>query len=483
MPLIRPYKGEEPEFPFYRMRTPRLLWFIPILIMIGIITVFAVLVRDEMHTSKLQAEWITYYDRLIHYDLKPGPNQAMRYPDDGPYNHRLGYSYLPFFVKSLAADNYIVAAQARTSAMYDYFVDRGLYPIYHAKTATGLALYDRDGRPVYSASYPAHLFTDFDSIPPVLVNTLLYIENRDLMKPGAPTHNPVVEWRRFFYASFGHLMQKFVPRLNTGGGSTLATQIEKFRYSPNGETHNAKDKLLQIASASLRVYLDGPDTEKAGKQLVLDYLNSTTLGARPGFGEINSIGDGLWAWFGIDLNAANIALNLPDDPDSLRVKAHVYRAALGLILAQRRPTYYFSTGHSALDDLTDTTLDRLASAGVITPTLRDATKAASFRFLAEPPPLPQPPYIEQKATNAMRTHLLTMLGLTKFYELDRLDLAARTTLDEPTQHNMVDFLKKMGNRDFLQVNGLYGFRLLDPENDPTKIKWSVVIYEKRHRRK
>ena len=71
-----------------------------------------------------------------------------------------------------------------------------------------------------------------------------------------------------------------------------------------------------------------------------------------------------------------------------------------------------------------------------------------------------------------------MLGLGKLYELDRLDLAARTTLDQLTQRNTVDFLRKMGNREFLQSIGLYGFRLLDPENDPTKIKWSVVIYEK-----
>jgi len=475
---LRSHNNNEPEFPFYRMRTPRLLWTIPILIMLGILTVFVVLLRDEMHTSRLQAQWITYYDNLIHFNLEPGPNPAMRYPSNGPYNQRLGYTYLPFFVKSLEAGDYTVAAQTRASPTYDYFMDRGLYPIYRAKTTTGLELYDRGGRPIYDANYPAHVFANFESVPPVLVNTLLYIENRDLMKAVPPTHNPVIEWRRFFYAAFGRGLQKFIPGINTGGGSTLATQIEKFRYSPNGETHNAKDKLLQIASASMRIYLNGPDTEAAGKQLVLDYFNSTTLGARPGFGEINSIGDGLWAWFGIDLNAANIALSLPDDPDSLRVKAHVYRAALGLILGQRRPSYYFSTNRAALDDLTDATLDRLTDAGVISPALRDATKSASFRFLADPPSLPQPPYIEQKATNALRTHLLGMLGLTKLYELDRLDLAARTTLDEGTQQKTVEFLKQMGNRDFLEKNGLYGFRLLDPSNDPTKIKWSVVIYEK-----
>ena len=115
---------------------------------------------------------------------------------------------------------------------------------------------------------------------------------------------------------------------------------------------------------------------------------------------------------------------------------------------------------------------------MISPTLSDASKTATFRFLAEAPPSPQPPFIEQKAVNALRSHLLGMLGLKKLYEVDRLDLAARTTLDQPTQQKTVAFLQKMGDRNFLQSQGLYGFRLLDPENDPAKIKWSVVLYER-----
>src|SRR5262249_51624188 len=157
------------------------------------------------------------------FHSEPGANPNMRYPSDGPYNQRLGYTYLPYFVKSLQTDDYNVAAQMRASSTYDYFIDRGLYPIYKAKTTTGLSLYDRGGRTIYNASYPAHVFANFDSIPPLLVNTLLYIENRDLMKTVAVTHNPVVEWRRFFYAAFGRALQKFVPGINTGGGSTLAT--------------------------------------------------------------------------------------------------------------------------------------------------------------------------------------------------------------------------------------------------------------------
>ena len=461
------------------MRLPHILWIIPSLIALGILIVFGTFVRDEMRTSQLQAEWLTSFDKDITFNLEPGFNSALRYPSSGPYNQRLGYSYLPFFIKSLQSDDYSVAEQMRSSPTYQYFVRHGLYPIYRAKTAAGLTLYDRSGERLYYASYPNHVFADFQSIPPVLVNTLLYIENRHLLEDGPATRNPVLEWDRFLYAAFGHVIHKFMPGFNAGGGSTLATQIEKFRYSPGGQTNNALDKMRQIGSASLRVYLDGPDTREARKKIVLDYLNSTTLSARPGFGEVNSIGDGLWAWFGIDLSDATTALNLPDtDPDSLRAKARVYRDALGLILAQRRPSYYLLTDHAALDDLTDATLDRLSEAHVISVALRDATKAATFKFLPEAPPQPQPPYIEQKAVNALRSHLLSMLGLKKLYEVDRLDLTAHSTLDQETQQKTVDFLKKMSDPDFLQSIGLYGFRLLDKDNDPRKIKWSVVLYER-----
>ena len=44
------------------------------------------------------------------------------------------------------------------------------------------------------------------------------------------------------------------------GGSTLATQIEKYRHSPSGITSSVFDKLRQMYSATLRAYSNGPDT-------------------------------------------------------------------------------------------------------------------------------------------------------------------------------------------------------------------------------
>ena len=110
---------------------------------------------------------------------------------------------MPFFIKALEADDFTVAAQMRASKTYDDFLKHGFYPIYRPKTVAGLKMYDRYGEPIYAASYPNHVFETFDQIPPLLVSTLLYIENRDLLKDGPVTRNPVIEWNRFVYAALG----------------------------------------------------------------------------------------------------------------------------------------------------------------------------------------------------------------------------------------------------------------------------------------
>jgi hypothetical protein len=193
-------RDPEPELPFPPMRRHALYWIIPILLILGLVTVVTVIAREEMRTSKIQAEWLSWYAEHITFQPEMGANTAIRYPRFGPYNQRLGYSYMPYFLKALQANDYNIAEQMRASPTYTYFMDRGLYPIYHPKTVAGITLYDRDGQRLYAASYPNHVFADFASIPPLLVSTLLFIENRELLKDGPSTRNPVIEWDRFFYA-------------------------------------------------------------------------------------------------------------------------------------------------------------------------------------------------------------------------------------------------------------------------------------------
>jgi membrane peptidoglycan carboxypeptidase len=127
----------------------------------------------------------------------------------------------------------------------------------------------------------------------------------------------------------------------TGGGSTLATQIEKYRHSPEGRTGSMPDKLRQMVSATLRAYQQGEDTTEVRRQIVVDYLNTVPLSARTGFGEVNGIGDGLWVWYGRDFADVNrVLLGKLDAPGA----ALAYKQALSLLIAQRRPSHYLGDG-------------------------------------------------------------------------------------------------------------------------------------------
>lgn len=456
--------------------------------LLGAVAAVGFAAREEMRTSRLQARLLTPLAQSMGFSLREGPNPAARYPTQGPYNERFGYSALPGQLRALTGDPsgplYTIEAQAALSPALDRFMAGGGFPIYHEKTQAGLTLLDRNGHVMHSARYPERVFARFDEVPPLVADTLLFIENRELLRADEPRRNPAVEWDRFAGAVAMLPIQAFRPGQRSPGGSTLATQIEKYRHSPDGQTSGGVEKLRQMASASVRAYQDGEDTSEARRRILVDYLNSTPLTARAGFGEVNGLGDGLWAWFGTDLAIAQRVLSEPtpaatDDPRPLQLKALAYKQVLALLLAQRRPSYYLIQDRAALDRLADSHLRVLAQAGVIDEALRDAALALPLAFREEPPAPPYSSFIEQKATNAIRAKLLTMLGVPGLYQLDRLDLTAQSTLDAPTQQRVVEVLGKLNDPAYAQTLGLTGERLLDAKNnDLSKIIYSVTLYER-----
>jgi membrane peptidoglycan carboxypeptidase len=461
------------------MRSFRPIWLLFMLAIASSIVAAGIWATEEMRSSKTQARNFAHLAGQMTADLQQGANPQAWFPEAGPYNQRLGYAYLPYFIKSLQSSGFEIAWQTRPSSQFIDFAQHWGFPIYDAKTTAGLSLYDRRGVPLTNAQYPTRTFANFSNIPPLLTNTLLFIENRELLEAAPPTKNPAIEWNRLGLATVGHIAGMFFPSIETGGGSTLATQIEKFRFSPDGQTGDAREKLRQILSASMRVYNHGQDTGEARKKIVLDYLNATPLSARPGWGEVNGIGDGLWAWFGRELTDVELELRYNEnDPTLLRDKALAYRHVLALILAQRRPSYYLMNDRAALEDLVDITLQNLTNEKVITPKLRDAAASARLLFLAAPPPIPGISFVTQKAVNAVRTQLLGLFGTQNLYELDRFDMRANTTLDMPVQQQVTDFLQKLKDPGFIQQSGLVGERLLGSGNDPTKVQWTIVVYER-----
>jgi len=432
----------------------------------------------EARTSFVQSAVFSHLAGEMHFNVKPGPSPDIRFPQSGPYDERLGYVGLPSFIDRLGRHHYFVERQAVLSPRLGQFIDDGGYAIYPQKAQAGLTLLDHAGTPIYEASYPAWSYPDFKAIPPVVAETLLFIEDRYLLDPSYPRRNPALEWNRFLLAAGGRALGWIDPALRLGGASTLATQIEKFQHSPAGRTEGIGEKLRQMATASARAYLDGPDTMAARQRIVTAYLNSTPLSSRPGDGEIIGIANGLWAWYGTDFAEANRVLSAPAaTPAELARKATIYKQVLSLLLAQRRPSYYLMTDHQALETLVEPYLRVLCTAGVIDPQLRDAALQAELQFRTTPQALPQHSFTGRKAVDAVRTELLTLLHAPNLYSLDRFDLTARATIDARVQEQVTGVLSHLGDPGFVKSLGLVGENLLGTE-DPSHVTYSVVLYER-----
>jgi len=412
------------------------------------------------------------------FTVGPGPSQSIRFPQSGPYDQRLGYVAIPSMIRRLAVRDFEVDRQARQSPALLDFIAAGGYAVYHEKFQAGLLLNDRWGEPLDAEPYPSTAYQRFDQIPPILVNTLRFIEDRDLLDPEHPYRNPAVQWRRFALAAAGQMGRVLDSGLKRGGASTLATQIEKYRHSPDGRTENVVEKVRQMASATARAYLDGPETIGAQRRIITTYLDSTPLASRPDYGEVVGFGDGMQAWFGIDLRDATRALTgAASSLAAQQRRAHVYKEALGLLLAQRRPAFYLNAGREDLELLADAYLPALARAGVISPALRDAALKERLQFAPWVPVLASGSFVERKAVDAVRTELMTSLGLPDINRLDRLDLSVDTTIDAAVQRRVADLLQRLKDPKVDRSLGLVGEQLLDGA-DPSKVAWSVVVYER-----
>lgn len=442
-----------------------------LLLLVGLVA----LIAYELVSSALEAKYLAKTAQKMTWQLEPGPSKRIRYPGDGPYDLRLGYSKLPDYLKRLDEAGWQIDEQAKISIQMERVDDLGLFLPYHEKDQAGLTLLDSDGLPLHQTRLPQRVYGRFDDIPRVLVDALLYIENRELLADQFPTRNPAVEWDRLAQALLEKGISLVDRNRNVPGGSTLPTQIEKYRHSPEGRTSDMSEKLRQMATASLRAYLDGPNTLAMRRETVMAYLNTVPLAAAPRYGEVNGVGDGLWAWYGLEFDKINRALaGKPEGPEYARAFKH----ALSLIVAERRPSYYLATNRKALDALTDDHLDLLANAGVIPRALADRAKTVKLRATRERIDPPPPRFVDQKAANAQRIRIAQLLGEARLYDLDRLDLQVDTTVNQPAQKIVSAYLQSLARLDAASASGLVGFRLLKPENPLDKVIYSFTLYEK-----
>jgi len=439
---------------------------VPVLLML--FALLALVARDEARASWLQARYFTSQAAQLTSELGDGPSDRIRFPGDGPHDRRFGYSRLPVALQTAAEQGFRIVAQVRVSERFAALVDRGVSPIFREKTQAGLRILDRRGATLFASRYPERVYASLDSVPPLVWRTLLFLENRALLDPRYPNHNPSVDWPRMAQAGTALALSWLGSARPVPGASTLATQLEKLRHSTEGRTRSAREKLLQMEAAALRGYLSGENTEAVRRQIVVDYLNSVPLAAIAGHGEVTGLNDGLWVWYGADPDQLNRLLASDSAPVARRAIA--YRQVLTLLLAHRRPSYLLlqEDGREELRRLTDQHLRRLVREGIISTELRDAALTVDLTLRSRAPDVPRVAFSERKGADAVRAELLRMTGVGTLYDLDRFDLTVRTTLDLRAQEEVANLLARLTDP---------ASRVLD-RGDPTRVIYAVVVRER-----
>ena len=427
----------------------------------------------EVRTSGLEARLLPQYTATLSYELASGPSDSIVFPNAGPFDDRRGYSRIAEFQSRLEARGFQVERQARFSPGLMRLISWGINPPYREPPVAGLIIRGQGGVPLFEAMRDEFQFESFEEIPPILVASLLFIENRELLEPSDPQANPAIEWDRLVKAGLLYVGNRLGLPVPLQGGSTLATQLEKYQHSPGGRTNSIGDKLRQVASASLKAYRDGADTRSFRRDIVLDYLNTAPLAGVSGYGEINGLGEGLHVWFGLDL--AEVKKDLADGAP-MPQKARAYKHALALLVALHAPTTYLAKSRDALEEKVNHYIRILAAAGVIHQDLGEAAVATPLTFLSRAPVSSPPPYVKQKAPDAIRIALMGMLGLPSLYELDRLDLEVDSSIDATLQRDAERLFRSLADAKFVRENGLHQKHLLIT-GDPTRVIYSLMLFE------
>lgn len=429
-------------------------------------------VTYEIKTSAWQAKLATEYAAKVAYTIEPRASERALVPPAGPHDVRRGYTLIPEFTTRLAAAGMRVTQQAQPSVELATLSEWGIAPPYPEPPVAALMVRGADGRVLFDGKRDAQYFASFDEVPRLLAQTVAYIENRELLD-GDPQHNPAIEWDRQARAAVYYAASKAGFPVSVEGGSTLATQLEKFRHSPRGRTSSGSDKVRQIVSATLKAYRHGADTTESRREILVDYLNSIPLAAAPRWGEVYGLGDGLRAWFGMSLDDVRQTLASPEEGAE---QARAYKHVIALLASLRAPHRYLVSDREALEARIQLYLGLLVRDGVITAAFGEQTRQTPLSFLPHAPVPPRPNFVDRKAVTAVRILLLDLLGLNSLYDLDRLHLEIDSTIEAGLQDEGIEILASLGSDEFVRANGLTGKRLLGTA-EPGNVIYSLLLFE------
>ncbi|MGR9107178.1 MAG: transglycosylase domain-containing protein [Gammaproteobacteria bacterium] len=427
----------------------------------------------EFRISALQSWFLTQYAEKLSYKIDDGPSEAIVFPSAGPFNVSRGYTRIPDFRDRLLNEGFVIAQQARFSDRLLELTRFGVTPPYREAPIVGLEITDHSGGVIYDTTRGRMIFDSYKDIPPLIIKSLTFIEDRELINPEASQSNPVVNWARFYKAALLYGIGKLGFPVHVEGGSTLATQLEKYRYSAGGRTGSVTDKLKQITGASLKVYVEGADTREARQEIILDYLNTVPLAGAPGYGEIYGLAKGLQVWFGLDLGDVSRILMAQNQDQTT---AETYKKVLLLLAAVKAPSFYLVRDFEALEQRVNSYVRLMARQGVLPSAFARLVLSAHVGLM---PTTFRPSllaYTTRKAINTVRSNLAGTLGVPQYYDLDRLNMQVESTLDSGLQEKIGKFLYQMKDPDFVRKNGFVAPRMLE-SGDPARVVYSFVLYE------
>jgi membrane peptidoglycan carboxypeptidase len=430
----------------------------------------------EIRTSVLQSLMFTRWSSKLQYEIEPSRAGEIAFPRAGPFDERRGYTQLGQFSLRLRENGFHITEQARQTPELTDLIQSGIAPPFHEPPVAGLSIRDAGGALLYNATGDdVWRLKSLDDVPPLMVRTLLFIENRSIGDGAGPRENPAIDWARSSKALVLYAGRSVGLDWPLEGGSTLATQFVKFHHSAGGRTESPLEKLHQVIGASLAAYHDGPDTRKTRDEIILDYLNTMPLGAAPGVGEVNGLADGLRVWFGA--NPGEVLATLKEARPTPET-ARAYKSVLALLYAVHAPTLYLVKNRHALQSRIDAYAGLLRSAGVLDPELYALLRSAPLDFAPQAPVAEAAPFVELKAANAARTELGSLLGVTNQYGLDRLDAQIDTTIDGALQAKVTQLLRQLGSANFVAANALREPHVLE-RGDPSGVTYSFLLLESR----
>lgn len=425
--------------------------------------------RNHFYQS---AFWHALAQKLT-YQIEPGPSDKISFPAAGPFDKRYGYHQIAHWQEKLQSSGFILSEQSRFSDSLLRYSQFGFNPPYAAGRFPALKIQGCRNDTLYSVNSPAFRFAALQDVAPVIVRTLLFIEDRELLTPDHIRANPVLNLPRLGAAVWSQLQRAAGIPAAAAGGSTLATQLEKYQHSPLGLTSDISEKFNQLVSASVKAYQHSTDTSDARRNIVLQYLNTVPLAASASFGEVHGLGEGLLAWFG--RSPAEVNQLLQDTSKASAAKGLALRQVLALFIAQRRPSYYLLKGRADLEQLVSRHLNLLQQQGLISKALSEQALQQKLTFVTDMVPN-QVKDADFKASNMARGRLSQLLDQS-LYQLDRLDLTARTTLDTHLQQAISKTLKQLTTASGAEQAGLIGHRLLDA-GQQDQVSYSFTLYQK-----